>query len=105
MRTGIAMLLAVVGVTCFAAMRSTPVEEFGMRPWQAVVLGVVEGATEFLPVSSTGHLILAERSLGFARDPETRAAADTFTIVIQIGAILAVVSVYHSQLRMMAAGW
>jgi len=54
----------------------------------AVLLGIVEGLTEFLPVSSTAHLLLAEEFLGFAPP------GDVFTIVIQFGAILSVVVVY-----------
>src|SRR3954468_810048 len=54
----------------------------------SVILGVVEGITEFLPISSTAHLLVAEHLLGLGRDWEA------FTVVIQLGAILAVVAFY-----------
>jgi undecaprenyl-diphosphatase len=60
----------------------------------ALVMGIVEGATEFIPVSSTGHLIVVGELLGF-----TGEKAATFEVVIQLGAVLAVVFLYRDRLR------
>jgi len=60
--------------------------------FKAAILGVVEGITEFLPISSTGHLILAGDILGFTSD-----MAKTFEVFIQLGAILAVVWMYREK--------
>ena len=71
---------------------------------KAVLLGVVEGVTEFLPISSTGHLLVAERILDIGQTDATKQAADTYTIVIQIGAILAVLVLYFGRIRSMFEG-
>lgn len=71
---------------------AAPEPELGL--FAAVVLGLVEGVTEFLPVSSTGHLILAQRLLGLAEG----AANNTFAVGIQMGAITAILALYSRRL-------
>ena len=70
---------------------------------QSIILGIVEGLTEYLPVSSTGHLILAEQAMKL-QTPENKEALDAYTIVIQSGAILAVLGLYFSRVKSMAMG-
>lgn len=67
---------------------------------KAAVLGLVEGATEFIPVSSTGHLILAQAWLGFAGRK-----ANAFIVFIQLGAILAVVWLYRRKFSHLLTAW
>ena len=71
-----------------------------MEWWKALILGIVEGVTEYLPVSSTGHLLLTQRALGI---PQSE-SADAFAICIQSGAIVAVLGLYFSRVRQMALG-
>lgn len=71
-----------------------------MPYWQSALLGVVEGLTEFLPVSSTSHLLLTQRLLGQTQDE----AANAYIICIQAGAIAAVVGLYARHLRAMVLG-
>ncbi|GKY86626.1 undecaprenyl-diphosphate phosphatase [Sinisalibacter aestuarii] len=68
-----------------------------MTYWPDLLLGVIEGVTEFLPISSTGHLLLAEQWLG--------ARSDTYNIVIQAGAILAVTLIYWKRIVGLLTGW
>lgn len=64
-----------------------------MNTLQAIVLAIIEGITEFLPVSSTGHMIIASSFYGIAQDDFTK----LFTIVIQLGAILSVLILYYKR--------
>jgi undecaprenyl-diphosphatase len=68
--------------------------------FKAVVLGVVEGLTEFVPVSSTGHLLLVQRFFGF----DDAEFGKTFAVLIQFGAILALLSIYFFRLWRIAIG-
>jgi undecaprenyl-diphosphatase len=79
---------------------------------QAMILGVVEGLTEYLPVSSTGHLLMAEKFMGIGETrsapadarQRTKDAADAYTICIQAGAIIAVLGLYFGRVRQMLRG-
>ena len=73
-----------------------------MNILQAVVLGIVEGLTEFLPVSSTGHLTIAEKILGLST---TDPGVTGFTAVIQMGAILAVIVFFAKDIWRIIVGW
>lgn len=64
-----------------------------MNTLQAIILAIIEGFTEFLPVSSTGHMIVASSFFGIAQDDFTK----LFTIVIQLGAILSVLILYFKR--------
>lgn len=71
-----------------------------MSDWLlAFILGLIEGLTEFIPVSSTGHLLLLGHFLGF------ESTGKTFEIVIQLGALLAIISVYFRRIWALATRW
>ncbi len=72
-----------------------------MDIFQALILGLVEGLTEYLPVSSTGHLLLTQRLLGI----ESGEASNAFAISIQAGAILAVLGLYRLRVQQMVLGF
>lgn len=75
-----------------------------MNILQAIILGLVEGITEYLPVSSTGHLIITAWLLNLGTTPETKEAVNAFNVIIQGGAILAVAGLYWSRVRQMIRG-
>ena len=66
--------------------------------FKAAFLGFVEGLTEYLPVSSTGHLLLLEHFFGF----DDEAFGKSFAVLIQLGAILALLSIYFHKLWLLA---
>ncbi len=107
MMRSIFILLLCAGAVC-AQEDPTPridAQAAGMTVGQAVVLGVVEGTTEYLPVSSTGHLILTQRAMGIGTEGgDAKTAADAFAICIQAGAILAVLGLYWRHVRKMLLG-
>ena len=124
---GLVLALSLVHPATAAERPDPPLAELSVG--DAIVLGVVEGVTEFLPVSSTGHLIIANRVLGLGSEkqladrtgrplwhkppsPEHPAgvpltlklAADTYTVIIQVGAIGAVLLLYWRQVLSMFIG-
>ena len=122
------LLAAALTLHGHAAERpAPPVAELSVG--DAVTLGVVEGVTEFLPISSTGHLIIANQIMGLESDKQLtdqsgqllwhkrpsreipagvpltlKLAADTYTVVIQVGAIAAVMMLYWRQMILMLIG-
>ena len=73
-----------------------------MDYFDAVILGIVEGLTEFLPVSSTGHLTIAEKMLGLQVDDP---GVTAYTAVIQMGAIAAVLLYFRRDIWRIAVAW
>ena len=95
-----------------AAQEQGAIQRNQMTTGQAIVLGIVEGVTEYLPVSSTGHLLLAQRIMGIGEGgalsederQKEKDAADAYAICIQAGAIVAVLGLYFRRVRQMFAG-
>lgn len=72
-----------------------------MNLWQSILIGIIEGLTEYLPVSSTGHILLAQRVLGIPATEE----ANAFAICIQSGAIVAVIGLFFQRIKGMLIGF
>jgi undecaprenyl-diphosphatase len=114
----IAALLLLSACLLAAAAQGAPegqpplAEQKILTTTQAVILGVVEGLTEYLPVSSTGHLLLTERIMGIGEGPDqsparraqTKEAVDAYTICIQAGAIIAVLWLYFGRIQQILLG-
>lgn len=75
-----------------------------MTPLDAIILGLVEGLSEYLPISSTGHLIIVSSLLGLDRDPDLKTSVDAFNIIVQGGAILAVLGLFWPSVWQMIQG-
>ena len=71
-----------------------------MNWWQSILIGIVEGLTEYLPVSSTGHILLTQKILGI---PATE-SSNAYAVVVQVGAILAVLGLYFQRCRSLFDG-
>ena len=78
--------------------------ETAMTWWKAAVLGIVEGISEYLPISSTGHLLVTSRLLGLGSSQADIDAANTYAVAIQFGAILAVAGLFWKRFRDMLLG-
>ncbi len=107
---GLALAVAVVALPSLAVALTDAAaggavdEDLKLSVFDAVVLGLVEGLTEYLPVSSTGHLLVANELLGLNTSAKAETLLDTYAIGIQAGAILAVLVVYQERIRQMIDG-
>ena len=100
----IASMLFLVGFgnRAFAYGESSVVE--GLALWKAVLLGITEGLTEFLPISSTGHLLAAKEFMDLGQTEVSEQAIDSYIIAIQIGAIFAILVLYKNRIVQMYEG-
>ncbi len=72
-----------------------------MNWWEAAILGLIQGLTEFLPISSSGHLVLGEYLLGLT---DTAASDVTFEVFVHFGTALSILTVYHERIRKIITG-
>lgn len=100
------LLLVVVDPTAAGALaaQAEAAVDTAMTPWKAAILGLVEGVTEYLPISSTGHLLVASDLLGLGTTEADIEAANTYAVAIQFGAILAVAGLFWTRFREMLRG-
>ncbi len=103
-RTLLLILVCLLLPMVTMAKPSPPPHPPAMSLLQAAVLGIVEGVTEYLPVSSTGHLLLTMKLMHIGQTDSTKEASEAYAICIQAGAILAVAGLYFRRLRGIAEG-
>lgn len=99
---GSAVVLVGLGIAIAVARPASAPDDLSLLA--SVILGLVEGLTEYLPVSSTGHLLIVQDLLGLGGTESADLALDTYAICIQAGAILAVLVLYQNRIRQMLAG-
>jgi undecaprenyl-diphosphatase len=97
-------VLHLTNILTWLATAPSEAAKHELTAGKAALLGIVEGVTEFLPISSTGHLVVTEKLIHVGTHPGAKDAADTYAITIQSGAILAVVLLYWPRLMEMARG-
>jgi len=95
--------LLLLSASPVAAQTTTQVGDTTLTVLEAIILGLVEGITEYLPVSSTGHLLVTNNLLGL-EEPGVKEAIETYAICIQLGAIIAVLFLYWGRIRQMLDG-
>jgi len=100
--TGLAVSYFVIGLGVLAVASAAGLGRAGLALWKAVVLGVVEGVTEFLPVSSTGHLTITEKLLDLRVDDK---GVTAYTAIIQVGAIIAAILYFRTDIVRIVAGF
>jgi undecaprenyl-diphosphatase len=104
---GVGLLVAIACLAANPAWAATAAEKVAsasLSAFDAIVLGVVEGVTEYLPVSSTGHLLITARILDLPSAGKAGDAVKSYEIAIQFGAILAVLVLYWGRVREMFDG-
>ncbi|MDH3295516.1 MAG: undecaprenyl-diphosphate phosphatase [Acidimicrobiia bacterium] len=100
----VTLLLIAAGPATAAQLPTPSVEGPDLSVVSAIILGLVEGLTEYLPISSTGHLLVATELLGLNTTSEAEKALETYAICIQAGAILAVFVLYRARVAQMFGG-
>ncbi len=101
---GGALVIWLLAATPAAAFQGADGAMIELSVLQAIILGLVEGLTEYLPVSSTGHLLVTNELLGLNETEASEAAIETYAICIQVGAIIAVLFLYQERIRQMIDG-